>query len=104
MSAPTVSRPRSHAVTSVTVTFDRIGPIRRRLSVVKPIAPLVILIPPHTARDADALLRYISPVVRLYASGRMDTRPRVTGDVDTTGNGTLHLDGGVSGSATITPT
>jgi hypothetical protein len=103
MSAPVANRPRSHAVTTITVTFDRIGPIRPRLRVAVPTEPMVLRIPPHTARDAAAILRYIAPLVQRYAAIRMDTRPRITGHVDTTGHGHLDLDGGASGSAVVSP-
>jgi hypothetical protein len=105
MTAPTVTRTRSYAVTAITVTFDRVGPVRSRRAKPIAIAPMVLRIPPHTAKDAKAIAGFIAPMIAIHVGNvaRL-SRPTLRIDIDTTGTGSILIDGGVNGSATIAPT
>jgi len=115
MTAPTVTRTRSrrsnagpttHAVSALSVTFDRVGPERKPRSRAKPlvVAPMVITIPPHTAMDADAIAGFIRPMIAIVVGRWIGvSRPEITIDVDTTGSGSVAIDGGHLGSAKISP-
>lgn len=100
-----MSRTDLHRITALAITFDRIGPVPARRPRVAPTFPgLVVAIPPHTARNIDAtigyLTRYAREHVRMYLPADTD-RFTVSVDITAGGDGTVLVDGGRNGHGTI---
>jgi hypothetical protein len=106
MTAPATSTRRRLRPITVTTAFDRIGPApsRRTRRTPDPLPTLTMQIPAHTTASTDAMAHYLGDAVRDFIRMHLDgTRFTVTIEIAPSGVGTITIDGGTNGTATIEP-
>lgn len=93
-------------IRTLTITFARVGPVPPpRTRKVPTAPPLTLSVPPHTAKDVDAVVGYVTEHLRRHVRMFLPTDDRFTVsiDLDAAGSGTVLIDGGRSGRGTVRP-
>lgn len=104
----TTTTPRRNAALAIDIVFDRLGAptsIPRARVGAPPTTPtLSLIIPPHTTRNASAVVGFIAEHVHRFVHMYIDApRYAVTVDYAGAGTGVGQINGGELGSFTIAP-
>lgn len=93
-------------IRSLVVEFERVGPVPpRRTRKVPTAPPLTLIIPPHTAKDLDAVVGFLTEHLRRHVRMFLPTGAGFTVSIDLAagGVGKVLINGGRSGRGTVRP-